>query len=123
MMNPSKAAEYHYKRMLRDARSRAKRKSVGFAVILSDLADLWHSQNGMCALSGTPMQIPCVGADKHKRAQSVSLDRITPSVGYVPGNIQLTTRCANNAKSDMPVCDFITMCSAVTKHNQQRTPK
>ena len=94
-------------------RSKAiQRKS--FCISLTDLEDIWKSQNGKCALTGWDMTMVL---GKGNIDTNASIDRIDSSVGYVSGNVQLICRALNVFKSDMSEDFLINMCEAVVKYN------
>ncbi len=43
----------------------------------------------------------------------VTIDRINPTGGYIRENVQLVSRRANIAKSDMTLSEFVDFCRAV----------
>lgn len=62
------------------------------AITLNDLIDLWHCQQGRCAISSKKME--------HKRCLfAVSIDRINSHLGYISGNVQLVCQAINMAKN------------------------
>ena len=76
------------------------------------LYQVFQDQKGLCALSGVLMKI-------EKRAIScLSLDQITPGVGYVKGNIQWVAWAANRAKGDMSQDMFVDMCRQIVEHQK-----
>ena len=46
---------------------------------------------------------------------NASVDRINSEIGYVAGNVQLVCRCVNVAKHDLTMNEFIMLCAAVVK--------
>jgi hypothetical protein len=60
-----------------------------------DLIDIYNTQKGRCALTNVLMSAESSSQD------SVSIDRIDGSKGYVLGNVRLTTRFANLARSGL----------------------
>ncbi len=61
-----------------------------------ELAQRWHSQEGLCALTGIPMQ--CEDGDDP--ALRCSLDRIDSDGHYEKGNLQIVCAFVNRWKSD-----------------------
>jgi len=64
------------------------------------LIELYKKQNGRCYWSNYPLN-PNDVFKKHC-PQSISLDRLDDSRGYVPGNVVLTTRGENLGRKDCP---------------------
>lgn len=87
---------------------------------------LWQNQNGICALSGLPMEIPFLLREakenkgrkaRHLSPWRASLDRVDSSMGYIPGNVQFVCTLANIAKADFTQSDLIDFCRSVaSKH-------
>lgn len=93
---------------LNDLKTRIRRYKVsGGYPDVAFLVQLWHNQQGICALTGLPMSLE-VGA-----AHVVSIDKIIPELGYAEENIQLTSWSANRAKGDLDMATFVAMCKAV----------
>lgn len=78
------------------AKSRAKRDGVEFLLTIDDVAAAWPQDN-RCPIFGTEF---AKQAGSGGGAQSPTLDRIVPSLGYVPGNIAVISNRANGIKSD-----------------------
>lgn len=79
---------------IRNMRSKVARSGREVAIDRTHLMDLWEQQNGLCALSGLPMDI------KRASLKRVSLDRIDSAKGYSHDNIQLVCQFANLAKGN-----------------------
>ena len=75
-----------------NAKSRAKRKGVPFALTIDDVPPIPET----CPVLGIPLQINNDAA----RGDSPSLDRIKPELGYVPGNVMWISNRANSIKND-----------------------
>lgn len=75
--------------MLASARHRAKVAGVPFRLVLTDI-----DVPRRCPALGIPL---VSGGDDW--ANSPSLDRIVPRMGYVPGNVIVVSRLANSIKS------------------------
>ena len=87
--------------------TRLRRK--GGDITAEQLRSIWHRQQGLCALTGTPMKISPGGQDLH----SMSVDRIKPKLGYIVSNIRLTTWQANAARLIGDDEDLIQFCQGV----------
>ena len=92
--------DHQYKRddprisMYRNAKSRAKRKNLPFAITPDDIIIPEY-----CPL----LEIPLLRVKEKNAASNPSLDRIIPNLGYVPSNIQVISYRANTLKRD---CDL-----------------
>lgn len=78
-----------------------------FDIDANYMYDLWKSQNGLCALTGFPIEIE---GDSNLR---LSIDKIIPELGYVKGNVQWTIFSANRAKGDLCMEDLISLCKMI----------
>ncbi len=58
------------------------------------------------------------GIELRRGPWAPSLDRITPSLGYTDGNVQIVTVIANLAKSDFTTEHFLKMCFAAVENMQ-----
>lgn len=65
----------------------------------SYLIELYNKQNGNCALLEIPMTY------QFKNFQSISVDRIDSTKGYIPGNVQLVCQFMNTAKKNYTNAD------------------
>lgn len=81
--------------LVHQTNKRTWKKGHGWRIEVTQdyLADLYVEQNGQCAISKLPL---CLIRNK---IDSLSIDRIDSSIGYVAGNIQLVCKWVNLAKS------------------------
>lgn len=86
------------KRIVSDARARAKAKGVAFSLSYTDLD--WPDQ---CPALGIVLNYKYVGG---QGSDSPSLDRVNSSVGYLPGNVRVISWRANKIKSDATVAEL-----------------
>lgn len=70
-----------------------KREVPVVDLTIDDLIEIWHKQQGKCAISGMEMMA------NRKHLKSVSLDRRASSGPYSKENVQLVCRWANFAKN------------------------
>lgn len=85
-------------------------------VSVEDLKSLWHKQEGRCAYTQLPLLATA------NQLNTVSLDRIDSSKGYIVGNIQLVCSAVNKMKSNMTERQFIDLCLLVAQNNGVQTP-
>jgi hypothetical protein len=97
----------------------ARRKQhLGFDLDLMYLLELFHSQNGRCAISGVNMtHIAGMG----RVNTNISLDRVDSSKGYLRGNVQLVCGIVNIMKQDMPQPEFISWCQTILANANEKT--
>lgn len=58
----------------------------------ASLLEQRHDQKARCVVTGLSLHALC------KIGEKLSVDRIDPTIGYIPGNCQLMANCLNNAK-------------------------
>lgn len=80
--------------MLRSAKARATKAGVPFALTERDII-IPHT----CPALGIPIRVGNIQATDN----SPSLDRVVPSLGYVPGNIVVISNRANRIKNNATV--------------------
>lgn len=97
-------------------KSQAEQRKIEFSVSFEEIATLYDKQNGLCALSGIPLEIPRVMKSKTRTA---SIDRIESNKGYIKGNVQWVHVNVNYAKLSMSNKDFIDMCKKVAEMNKE----
>lgn len=79
--------------MLRSAKHRAKKHGIPFDLEKSDI-----EIPELCPVFGIPLV--CNAGSGSAKQNSPSLDKITPELGYVKGNIQVISNLANVMKHD-----------------------
>lgn len=77
--------------LISKAKSRAKKKSLDFSITIEDIYIPTH-----CPL----LEIEICYCNDGLKENSPSLDRIDPTMGYVPGNVWVVSHRANTMKSD-----------------------
>ena len=98
---------------LRNLRTKAKqRHNKEFTIQESDMLDTWGKQNGLCAYTKLPLVATA------NQFNTISLDRIDSSIGYVPDNIQFVCAAVNKMKQEYSEEMFILFCHLVTHNNK-----
>lgn len=91
---PSRGQFWRYcQRTVHLSAARAERKGVPHAIDAHDIDRLLVDQSWRCAVSG----IPLVAPEGRPGPFTPSLDRIVPSLGYVPGNVRIVCNLVNVA--------------------------
>lgn len=80
-------------RLLELAKGRAKAKGWEFSITIDDF-----KPTELCPLLGLPLDFSKRG--KGPAPNSPTIDRIDPSIGYVPGNVWVISHKANTIKSN-----------------------
>ncbi len=95
------------------ATGRSKKSNLPLPSVDRDyLYQLFKKQDGKCAVSGVTMKI------EKGAVTCLSLDQITPGLGYVEGNIQWVAWAVNRAKGDMSTEIFHDMCRQVVDYQK-----
>ena len=93
---------------LADARQRSTGKvcaSVDF------MYDLYHKQNGLCAVSGLPMSLT------KGDLGILSIDQHEPGKGYGEDNVQWVRWDVNRAKGELTIEQLVELCKAIVRCN------
>ena len=83
-----------------------KHKGRNKTLTVPFLVDLYHKQNGRCAITNLPMTRKFGGG---RCMTNISIDRIDSSEGYTPDNVQLVLLVVNLMKLDMSEAEVTTM--------------
>lgn len=97
---------------LRNLCTKAKSRTKEFNLVEADLLVLWDKQNGRCAYTKLPLLATA------NQFNTVSLDRVDSSKGYVVGNIQLVCAAINKMKQEYSEEMFVLFCLLVTQNNK-----
>lgn len=91
-----------------------KRRYNKHQLSLDYLMFIYNKQKGLCALSGVEMTY------QHGEgyiSTNMSIDRIDPQVGYIPGNVQLVCRVVNIMKYVSSTDDLLVWCKRIVNYN------
>lgn len=97
---------------------RAKTKGLECDIDYKDLLALYNSQKGLCFYSDIPLKMPYKGNSK-KTYDTMSVDRLDSSKGYVKGNIVLCLYSINMFKSDHSMEDLKFMFKSIMIKEQR----
>jgi hypothetical protein len=92
--------------LLSEARKRARKRVVPFAITADHVLI-----PDICPILGIPLVTNRVRA----RADSPSIDRIEPALGYVPGNVHVISFRANTMKSDASPAELLMLADWIYK--------
>lgn len=100
------------------AKRRALKHGIAFTLTRQDILNINKTQKGLCVYSGVTLNWNPTHTGKQRVCppDRASLDRIVPSLGYIPSNVQLVTDFANRMKTWYPHDDFIEFCRMVVRH-------
>lgn len=91
-------------------RSQAKSRALAFNITLDYLESLWKSQEGKCFYSGRILTL------ETNQIDSLSLERIDSTKGYIAGNVAFISKTINMMKKNYPLSIFITVCRDIANH-------
>lgn len=96
------------------AKHRAKVFGLSFTITIEDIFVPTH-----CPILGIPLKF----GDGHNKYDSPTLDRIHPSLGYIPGNIAVISYKANRLKSDATIVELEALVRYVKSYSRVSAPK
>lgn len=88
------------------AKNRAKAKNLNFNLTPEYMQKVWEENQGCCALTGIPFELKHSGSKGQVHPDAPSIDRISPKLGYIEGNVRLITYHMNVALSEFGVLGF-----------------
>ena len=98
-----------------------KRRNLQFNIDLNDIILMFFDQQGKCALTGWDLELVHGGNFKSKiNPRVATMDRIDNTLGYVPGNIQLTCSYPNFIKGSLSNNEFIDLCKLVVENQSKK---
>jgi hypothetical protein len=106
--NRRSRADKSPKKMLQSAKTRAKRLGVPFTITAADLV-----VPDTCPVLGIPLDF-----SRHLSGpsdSSPSLDRVIPTLGYVPGNVAVISMRANRIKSNFTAAELLAVGGWVSR--------
>lgn len=78
----------------------AKKNGFPFKITKEYLRSIIQNAPKVCPALGIPMEMSNYGKHKGKNANSPSIDKIIPELGYVEGNLLMVTDLANRIKTN-----------------------
>ena len=96
---------------------RTSRADLTWNITQAHLYNCYHKQEGKCNLSGQKMTWL---TGQGRVDTNISIDRINPSRGYEPNNIQLITYRCNIMKHDMKEDELINLAQMIANLRQHK---
>lgn len=93
---------------LQNAKKSAQKRNQEFSLVIEDIVKCWEDQLGICAYSGRKMLLAA------GNLETVSIERIDSTKGYIPENTILVCQAINRMKSDFLYEDFYNLCKDVS---------
>jgi hypothetical protein len=116
--NPRKAYRDLDSRFNQLIKTASYRNKFEVSITDSNLKELWENQEGRCAYTKLPLLATA------NQFNTVSLDRIDSSKGYVVGNVQLVCSAVNKMKQNYAEELFVLLSHLVTQNNKlSETPE
>ena len=119
----SKSPRNYLSRVFQNAKCRSKKNKIPFDLSFDEWCEIYHNQNGLCALSGLKMthqrqtegiiRRASSGESNHRFWYNISPDQIEPSKGYTRGNLQFVCTMINTMKMTMSTNQFLEFCKRV----------
>ena len=95
-----------FKNICTKARNRKHEVTINMAY----LEGVYDSQKGLCRYSKLPLSI------ETNRLDTISLDRIDSSKGYIHGNVQFVCAAVNRMKQEFSEKDFLKFCTLIANN-------
>lgn len=92
-----------YRQIYYVSKKRALAKGIPFTLTREDYKELYANCPKLCPVLGIKINHSEIGSTKHQTDNSPSIDRITPSKGYVKGNVMIISALANRIKTDASI--------------------
>lgn len=99
---------------LSTARVSSRKRGLPCEISLEHLVSLWERQRGKCHYTGVTLSFDGLG-----RPESVSLDRVDSTKGYVADNVVLCCNIVNLMKNKMTVDELVGWCHRIINHRQE----
>lgn len=97
---------------LRNKVKRVKSRKYGVSLTIPQLTELWHRQQGRCALSNVSLKLY---AEDNCDPASASIDRIRHDRGYEEGNVRLVAACLNAFRGQMSDTEMLAFAKALVR--------
>jgi hypothetical protein len=108
-------------------RRKAKERNLSFDLTAEQLWNLFQGQNGLCALSGVPLEITTEINNQqnlNRDKMTASLDRIDNSKPYTIDNVQWVHKTVNKMRRQYSVDEYVKWCTLVAYHvNPERSSR
>jgi hypothetical protein len=104
---------------LNNAKNRVIKYNEEFNLDLPYLKEIWHMQNGKCAVTGIDLNVKFIHTKNQrtdKNPYQASLDRIDNNKGYIKGNVRFVCLMFNIARNNFSDTDVLEFCKRVTQN-------
>lgn len=83
------------------SKGNARKKEIEHNLTQSFINKLWERQKGLCYYTGKPMDLDI--SDGRDNSNSISIDRVDSSRGYIIGNVVLCRWVVNRIKNNLSI--------------------
>ena len=109
-----KALIWYLKRRIGSYKKKSKELGLVCDIDANYLLEIFHKQDGKCYYTKEIMVWDNFGVGKGNQSHlTLSVDRLTPSLGYTKGNIVLCTHTSNCTKNYSTEQEFYDFCERV----------
>ncbi|HIK67407.1 MAG TPA: hypothetical protein EYF95_05505 [Flavobacteriales bacterium] len=102
-------------RAVANARSRASKRGIPFALTRDEVMKMFEDQGGRCYYSDIKLNVVKSDASRTHDPFKMSLDCVDPTLGYVKDNVVWCAYCVNALKLKMSKKSMIDVCRAIVK--------
>ena len=107
--NPNMMFNQAYRR----ARDRAKNKGLSFNITEDYITNLFEEQGGKCYYSDIKLNIVKKDEKRMHDPLKMTLDCVSPEMGYTKGNVVWCAYCVNSMKQKMSFNEIVNICKAI----------
>jgi len=113
---------WYLKRRIGSYKKTSKELNIEYDINADYLLELFHNQNGKCYYTGEQMEWNNYGCGRGLQSPlTLSVDRLTPNLGYVKGNVVLCGHRTNTSKGARTENEFYVFCKTILdiKNNRE----
>ncbi len=117
----TRSPEAFMRRMFSSLRSnrtvREEKRMIDWELTLDQLIEMYHTQDGRCAMTGILMTHQ--RAADQKNPYNISIDRLEITGPYSIENIQLVCKIVNLTRQSLSVSDYVNLCCNIADFNRE----
>lgn len=118
-------SKHYWEKKLKKLKAKCKKEKMKFNLDVDYMEKLVFDQNGECYYSKAPLIPSPIKKDLNwkKSLFILSIDKQTPKLGYVKGNVKLVSHFLNVMKGTMSHNEFISLLKLLTKPKNMQYSK
>ncbi len=103
-------------------RRRCAKSGIECKLVPADVKKIFYDQQGLCPITGWELLLPKSGLGLKRN--TITVDRIDQSLGYILGNVRLISFAANNARYRWDDQQLLALAEAIIRQhkNPRKTP-